>query len=694
MIFERYRRRMAGEAVPPTYETTLVQEDNSIVLVEVSAGIVSYEGKPADLIVVRDITERKQAEKAQDAIYEIARSVISTDRLDDLYRAIHLALEKILPVDNFYIALYDPIQNLLSFPYFVDQYDAPAPVQTPGHGLTEYVLRTRKPLLATEKVFARLLEAGEVEPVGTDSVDWLGVPLNIGEKIVGVMVIQTYNDSVRLEQRNLDMMSFVSTQVAIAIERVRAEQVTGQRTKELKALYDISLDIISTHDLPVLLETIVERAAKLLNASAGGLYLCDAERREVRCVVSYNTPKDYRGTLLKYGEGAAGTVAESGKPLRIDDYRSWSKRAPVFDQEKPFTALISVPIIWQGDIQGVLHVLDNVEDRRFDDANLELLAQFANLAAIALENTNLYEEVQRYARELEDRVAERTAQLSGRIAQVEELNRTLAGLLQDLQEANRRLEETSQKLQTANAELDTFAYSVSHDLKAPLRGIDGYSHLLTELYAAKLDEEGNIFLQNIRRATVHMGQLIDDLLIYSRLELRELTARPVNVRTLVEDLLAERTDEIERRQIQVTVELPFKFITCDAEGLGQAMRNLIDNALKFTRETPEPQIQIGGRRTSKSTLLWVRDNGVGFDLKYHDRIFEIFQRLYTSDAYPGTGIGLTIVRKVMQRMGGEAWAESEPGKRSYFLFGVPHRKEPPKGIEPLTRRLRSGCSAS
>ncbi len=105
-----------------------------------------YEGKPADLIVVRDVTERKQAEKVQNAIYEIARSVISTDSLDDLYRAIHLALEKILPVDNFYIALYDPLQNLLSFPYFVDQYDAPTPIQTPGHGLTEYVLRTRTAL--------------------------------------------------------------------------------------------------------------------------------------------------------------------------------------------------------------------------------------------------------------------------------------------------------------------------------------------------------------------------------------------------------------------------------------------------------------------------------------------------------------------------------------------------------------------
>jgi signal transduction histidine kinase len=158
-----------------------------------------------------------------------------------------------------------------------------------------------------------------------------------------------------------------------------------------------------------------------------------------------------------------------------------------------------------------------------------------------------------------------------------------------------------------------------------------------------------------------------------------LTARPVNARALVEDLLAERSDEIERRKIDVTVEIPFKFVTCDAEGLAQAMRNLLDNAIKFTRETPEAQIQVGGRRNSKSTFLWVRDNGVGFEMKYHDRIFEIFQRLHTSETYPGTGIGLSIVRKVMQRMGGRAWAESELGEGATFYLEFPveksHRRE-------------------
>jgi PAS domain S-box-containing protein len=670
-LHERYRKRIAGEPIPSTYETVLVDKDNNKVYVELSAGIISYEGKPADMIVVRDITERKQGYNVQNAIYEIARAVISTATLDELYQAIHRALENILPVDNFYIALYDPIQNLLSFPYYVDQYDAASAPQRPGHGLTEYVLRTRQPLLATTPIFNDLVRRGEVEPIGADSVDWLGVPLNIGEKIVGVMVIQTYTEKVRLEQRDLEIMSFVSTQVAVAIERVRAEQAMSQRTKELKALYDTSLDIISTHELPVLLETIVERAARLLNASAGGMYLCDPERREVRCVVSYNTPFDYSGLVLKYGDGAAGTVAETGQPLIVDDYRLWDKRARVFDQHKPFSALISVPIIWQGAVQGVLHVLDYSESRRFEEADLALISQFANQAAIAIENARLLEEVQLYASELENRVAERTAELSGRMAQVEELNRAMSELLKDLQEANRRLEETSWKLQSANSELETFAYSVSHDLKAPLRGIDGYSHLLAEDSADKLDEDGKIFLQNIRKATAHMGQLIDDLLTYSRLEQQAVTPRAVNVAEVVQELLGERKEEIERRKIKTAVEIPFKFITCDEEGLTQALRNLIDNALKFTRDTAEAQVQIGGRRTSRVTTLWVVDNGVGFDMKYHDRIFEIFQRLYTSDAYPGTGIGLSIVRKVMQRMGGRAYAESELGKGATFYLEFP-----------------------
>jgi PAS domain S-box-containing protein len=178
-------------------------------------------------------------------------------------------------------------------------------------------------------------------------------------------------------------------------ERVRAEEVLCRRAEELAALQATVLDITAPHDLPTLLQTIVERAALLLNAPSGGLYLCDPDRGEVRCVVSYNTPSDYTGTVLKYGEGAAGTVAQTGEPLIIDDYRTWRRRAAAYEEEQPFTSVLSAPMIWQDQVTGVIHVLHNVESRRFTEADLELLTLFANHAAIAVENTRLYEQAQK-----------------------------------------------------------------------------------------------------------------------------------------------------------------------------------------------------------------------------------------------------------------------------------------------------------
>jgi PAS domain S-box-containing protein len=175
-------------------------------------------------------------------------------------------------------------------------------------------------------------------------------------------------------------------------ERKRAEEALRRRAEEWAALYATSLDITTSHHLPELLHAIVERAARLLNASNGGLYLCEPERRQVRCVVSYNTPRDFTGVVLKYGEGAAGTVAQTGQPLIIDDYRTWPGRAAVFDAEQPFSAILSVPLIWQGQVTGVIHVLHDTQTRRFTQADLELLTLFAHQAAIAVANARLLED--------------------------------------------------------------------------------------------------------------------------------------------------------------------------------------------------------------------------------------------------------------------------------------------------------------
>jgi len=186
-------------------------------------------------------------------------------------------------------------------------------------------------------------------------------------------------------------------------DRKRAQEQVQRQTDQLAALQATILDITHRQDLPTLLNAIVERAAILLRAPSGGLYRCDPERRMVQCVVSYNTLKDYTGTVLKFGEGAAGTVASTGQPLIIDDYRTWSSRAAVFDQDQPFGGVLSVPMIWEGQVTGVIDVLDK-ELRQFTEADLALLTLFANHAAIALENA-------RYSENLERMVAERTAKL-------------------------------------------------------------------------------------------------------------------------------------------------------------------------------------------------------------------------------------------------------------------------------------------
>lgn len=238
-------------------------------------------------------------------------------------------------------------------------------------------------------------------------------------------------------------------------------------------------------------------------------------------------------------------------------------------------------------------------------------------------------------------------------------------------ELEQRVRERTAELEVANKELEAFTYSVSHDLKAPLRGIDGYSRLLLETHSDRLDEEGQRYLRRVRQATAHMNELIDDLLAYSRLERRAPEVQAFDIRELVDPLLAEYAGEARTQGTSVVVTLPSLTLRADREGLTMALRNLIENALKFSRDAEHPQVEIGGRRDATSCMLWVRDNGTGFDMKFHDRIFDIFQRLHRAEDYPGTGIGLAIVRKAMERMGGRAWAQSALGHGATFFVEIP-----------------------
>jgi PAS domain S-box-containing protein len=238
-------------------------------------------------------------------------------------------------------------------------------------------------------------------------------------------------------------------------------------------------------------------------------------------------------------------------------------------------------------------------------------------------------------------------------------------------ELEQRISQRTAELRLKTRELETFAYSVAHDLKAPLRGIEGYSSLLLEDHLDKLDKDGRAFLYSIHTSTARMNQLIDDLLAYSMIERRELTPEDIKLRSLVETLVGERKLEMEERGIDLTMRVDGGVVVADPEGLSQALRNYIDNAIKFTRDALEPRIEIGVEENEKKCRLWVRDNGVGFDMLYHDRIFEIFHRLHRMEDYQGTGVGLALVRKAMERMGGRAWAESVVGQGATFYLEIP-----------------------
>lgn len=234
-----------------------------------------------------------------------------------------------------------------------------------------------------------------------------------------------------------------------------------------------------------------------------------------------------------------------------------------------------------------------------------------------------------------------------------------------------KVKERTVQLKAKNKELETFAYSVSHDLKAPLRGIDGYSNLLEELYSETIDDEGKHFLKTIRQSAKQMNQLIEDLLSYSRLERTTIKITKVDVKQVVSNVLVFLNTEIESNHITIIDHTEKCEINTDFDSLSIALRNLIENGIKFSAKKEKPVIELLFKDENDSITIGVKDNGIGFDMKFHERIFEIFQRLNLPEQFTGTGIGLAMVKKSMERLNGTVWAESTPLYGATFFLKIP-----------------------
>jgi light-regulated signal transduction histidine kinase (bacteriophytochrome) len=267
-----------------------------------------------------------------------------------------------------------------------------------------------------------------------------------------------------------------------------------------------------------------------------------------------------------------------------------------------------------------------------NDEQIRYAQQVAAQLSVALRQATLYEQVQEYAEDLERKVEDRTL-----------------------------------KLQEKADEMEAFTYSVSHDLRAPLRAINGFADLLMEAYTDELSEHARHYLNRIHSNSLRMGQLIDDLLMLSRVGRKELVKQPVNIAALVRKVVAEleADGQLEKAEI-VIADLP----ACEADStlLKQVYFNLITNAIKYSREQDTPTVTIGYSTHNNQTTYFVQDNGIGFDMQYADKLFGVFQRLHSGQTYEGTGIGLATVRRIINRHGGQVWANAAVNQGATFYF--------------------------
>lgn len=234
-------------------------------------------------------------------------------------------------------------------------------------------------------------------------------------------------------------------------------------------------------------------------------------------------------------------------------------------------------------------------------------------------------------------------------------------------ELEQRVQDRTAELEASNRDLEAFSYSVSHDLRAPLTHLTGFADILSQKYAAVLDEQAQKYLTRIHDAALRMSGLIDDLIRLARVSRQGLLRRPVRLGALVDEVIAELAEEIGKRAIEWRIgTLPT--VRCDHGLVKQALSNLISNAVKYTRPREIAQIEIGEKILADESILYVRDNGVGFDMRYAEKLFAPFHRLHRETEFEGTGIGLATVRRIVEKHKGRIWTQSEPGVGSVFFF--------------------------
>lgn len=348
------------------------------------------------------------------------------------------------------------------------------------------------------------------------------------------------------------------------------------------------------------------------------------------------------GREFHRGECRVYQALHAGKGTHVEDEVFWRSDHTSFQVE-----YFSYPIRQGDDILGTVVTFWDITERKKAEAELRKLKD-----------------------SLEEQVKERNAQLEEQIRKLNKSQQALLYMVEDLNDVTLELKEERRKLELSNQELDAFSYSVSHDLRSPLRAINGYSEFLLEDYAGKLDEEGQRFLSVIRENASRMDRLITDMLNLSRISRTDMRVSAISMTKLAGSVFEEIATEQERADFELVVgELPV--VQGDYALLKQVWQNLLANALKYSSKSGVKKIEIGANEAAHEVVYYVKDHGAGFDPRYKDKLFGVFQRLHGDDDFAGTGVGLAIVQRIVFRHGGRVWAEGEVNQGATFWFALP-----------------------
>jgi len=582
----------------------------------------------------RDVTEAKRAERIQLATYRISEAAHAAGSLQDLFRAIHRIVGELMPAKNFYIALYDAASDLLTFPYHVDEYDNDFPSKRPGKGLTEYVLRTGEPQLVTPEVQAELERRGQVELIGAPSIDWVGVPLKIGDRPMGVLVAQTYAPGVRYGETERHILQFVSTQVAMAIERKRTEEQLHESERKYRLLFETNPEPMFVYDFETLRIMAVNEAAIMRYGYSEAQFLA-LTIRDIR-------PPEEQGRLeqeltRRPDEGAV----RSGVRHRAKDGR-------VFEVD-----LVARPLEFAGRRARLVLARDVTAQRHLEDQlrqsqKMEAVGQLAG--GIAHDFNNLLTAILGSTQLL----LQATPPGDVRREDVEEIRN--AGLR--AAELTRQLLAFSRRQVLAPKVLELNAVVANMDRM--LRRLIGEDvELATALHA----EAGAV--------NADPGQLEQVLL---NLVVNARDAMPGGGRVLIETTCVLLRDELVERRHR----LPPGDYVCLA---------VTDSGMGMDEATVQPYPDL---RAGPYVLLAVSDTGHGMDRAVKARLFEPF--FTTKEVGKGTGLGLATVYGIVKQSGGYIWVYSEPRRGTtvkVYLPRVPGAAEPPLPA-PEPPALRGG----